>query len=255
MAPGFDRIAGLLVLTLVLTGGGCSAYDGIAKTFTDSGAATGSRSGSSSSYVVLGVRYHVMDSAEGYVERGLASWYGPKFHGKKTSSGEVFDMHQVSAAHKTLPLKTWVEVTHLDTGRSITVRVNDRGPFVEDRIIDLSHQAALALGMANEGVAPVEVRAIRTPDTAPRTAEHRFLQLGAFAIRNNAETFVQELRQQGLVRLSVRTRKRDITLHRVLHGPFQGSAELKQAISRLEDLGIAEYTPVNIPHWKPLRKP
>lgn len=254
MTPGFNRIAKLLVPALILTGGGCSAYGYVVETLTDSDPEPEFRTSGPSSYVVFDVRYHVMDSAEGYVERGLASWYGPKFHGKKTSSGEVFDMHQMSAAHKTLPLQTWVKVTHLDSGRSITVRVNDRGPFVKGRIIDLSHQAALALEMTGEGVAPVEVRAIRGPDTATRTAEHRFLQLGAFAIRSNAEAFVQKLRRQGLVRLSVQTRKRSTTLHRVLQGPFKDSAEFSQAVSRLETLGITEYTPVNIAHWKPIRK-
>ncbi len=252
MIPRFNRTAGLL--TLALACGGCSVYDYVAETFSDSDSVPKSRNGGPSSYVVLGVRYHVMDSAEGYVERGLASWYGPKFHGRKTSSGEVFDMHQMSAAHKTLPLSTWVKVTHLDTGRSITVRVNDRGPFVEGRIIDLSYQAALDLEITDEGVAPVEVRTIRGPDTAPLTVEHQFLQLGAFAIRSNAEAFVQQLRRQGLVRLSVRTRQRGMTLHRVLQGPFEDSAELDQAISELETLGITEYTPVNVPNWKPIRK-
>ena len=254
MNPGFERVAGLLILALALASSGCSVYDYVAETFSDSDSASGSRRSGSSSYVALGVRYHVMDSAEGYVERGLASWYGSKFHGRKTSSGEVFDMHQVSAAHKTLPLSTWVKVTHLDTGRSITVRVNDRGPFVKGRIIDLSYQAALALGTTDEGLAPVEVRTIRGPEAAPRTAEYWFLQLGAFAIRSNAEDFVQKLRRQGLVRLSVRTRQRDTTLHRVLQGPFKDHNEFDQAVSKLEALGITEYTPVNIPHWKPIRK-
>ena len=252
MTPGSERAAGLLLLALAC--GGCSVYDYVADTFTDSDPAPESRGSSSFSYVALGVRYHVMDSAEGYVERGLASWYGKKFHGRKTSSGEVFDMHQVSAAHKTLPLSTWVQVTHLDSGRSITVRVNDRGPFVEGRIIDLSYQAALTLGITGEGVAPVEVRTIRGPDTPTRPAGRQFLQLGAFAIRGNAEAFVQKLRRQGLVRLSVRTRRRNTTLHRVLQGPFKDDAEFTQAISKLETLGITEYTPVNIPHWKPIRK-
>lgn len=252
MIRGSEHAAWLLALALA--GSGCSVYDYVAETFSGSDSGSGSRSGASSSYVVFGVRYHVLDSAEGYVERGLASWYGPKFHGRKTSSGEVFDMHQISAAHKTLPLSTWVKVTHLETGHSITVRVNDRGPFKEGRIIDLSHEAALALGIADEGLAPVEVRAIRGPSTVPKVAEHQFLQLGAFAIRGNAKAFVQKLRRQGLVRLSVQTRKRDMTLHRVLQGPFDDSAKLDQAIAKLDALGITEYTPVNIPHWKPIRK-
>ena len=252
MIQGSDRIATLFALALA--GSGCSIYDDGVETFSDSDSGSGSGSGASSSYIVFGVRYHVLDSAEGYVARGLASWYGPKFHGRKTSSGEVFDMHQVSAAHKTLPLSTWVTVTHLETGRSITVRVNDRGPFKEGRIIDLSHQAALDLGIVDEGLAPVEVRAIRAPSWAPRTTGHQFLQLGAFAARGNAEAFVQKLRRQGLVRLSVRTRQRSMTLHRVLQGPFNDRAELDQAVSKLEALGITEYSPVNIPYWTPLRK-
>lgn len=252
MIRGSERAAWLLALALA--GSGCSVYDYVADTFSDSDSGSASRSGASSSYVALGVRYHVLDSAEGYVERGLASWYGPQFHGRKTSSGEVFDMNQVTAAHKSLPLSTWVKVTHLETGHSITVRVNDRGPFKEGRIIDLSREAALALGIVDEGLAPVEVRTIRGPSTVPRTAEHQFLQLGAFAIRSNAEAFVQKLRRQGLVRLSVRTRERNTTLHRVLQGPFDDSAKLDQAIAKLEALGITEYTPVNIPYWKPIRK-
>ena len=250
MRPGFDCAGRMLALVLALASGGCDVYDRIAGTSSAADPASGTRGSGPSSYVVMGVRYHVMDSAEGYVERGLASWYGPKFHGRKTSSGEVFDMHQMSAAHKTLPLSTWVEVTHLDSGRSITVRVNDRGPFVEGRIIDLSYQAALALGVADEGVAPVEVRTIRGPDAADRAAAHRFLQLGAFESRSNAEDFVQKLRRQGLARLSVRSRQ----LHRVLQGPFEDDAEFNQAVSRLEALGIAEYTPVNVPHWRPIGK-
>ena len=270
MIPGFEHVAGplALALALALAGGGCSVadvydiYDGVyeyvTETFDDSESASVSASGrygsSSSSYVVMGERYHIMDSAEGYVERGMASWYGSKFHGRKTSSGEVFDMRQVSAAHKTLPLPTWVRVTHLETGRTINVRVNDRGPFVEGRIIDLSYQAALALGITGEGVAPVEVRAIPTPASAPEIIEHRFLQLGAFADRGNAKDFVQKLRRQGLVRLSVRTRKRYRTLHRVLQGPFRNHAEYNRAISELESLGITDYTPVNIPYLKPIKK-
>ena len=253
MILAFNRTAGLSVLALVLASSGCSVQDYAVEAFPDSDSASGPLTSGPSSYEVLGVRYHVMDSAEGYVERGLASWYGPKFHGKKTSSGEVYDMHRMSAAHKTLPLQTWTKVTHLDTGRSITVRVNDRGPFVEGRIIDLSYQAALALGIIAEGVAPVEVRAIRDPDAATRTAKHRFLQLGAFAIRSNAEAFVQKLRRQGLARLSVRTRKRSAILHRVLQGPFKDNAEFNQAISRLEDLGITTYIPVNLSRWKPIK--
>ncbi len=254
MTRRLDRAIGTLVLaSILLASGGCGVYDYVAEAFSESEPAP-TRGRGPSSYVVLGVRYHVMDSSEGYVERGLASWYGPNFHGKKTSSGEIFDMHQVSAAHKTLPLHTWVRVTHLETGRSLTLRVNDRGPFVEKRIIDLSYQAALALGVTEEGVAPVEVRAVRAPNEARRAKENWFLQLGAFASRGNAEAFVQKLRRLGLTRISVRTRRRGATLHRVLQGPLNTDIEFDQALSRLDSLGITEYTPVSVPHLKPIRK-
>jgi rare lipoprotein A len=113
--------------------------------------------GNPTSYVVFGQRYYVMDSSYGYSERGVASWYGRKFHGKPTSSGEIYDMHEMTAAHKTLPLPTTVRVTNLKNGRSIIVKVNDRGPFVDNRIIDLSYVAARKLDMITNGTAFVEV--------------------------------------------------------------------------------------------------
>jgi peptidoglycan lytic transglycosylase len=119
-----------------------------------------SRGGNPSSYVVHGQRYYVMDSSVGYVERGIASWYGPGFHGRLTSNGERYDMNGLSAAHKSLQLPTWVRVTNLSNGRSVVVRVNDRGPFVDDRIIDLSRGAAEAIDMIGTGTALVEVVAL-----------------------------------------------------------------------------------------------
>jgi len=118
------------------------------------------RLGNPDSYVVFGRRYYIKKSARGYVERGLASWYGQPFHGRQTSSGETYDMYAMSAAHKTLPLPTYVRVTNLENGRSVVVRINDRGPFQDDRVIDLSYTAAVKLGMKNQGTARVEVRAI-----------------------------------------------------------------------------------------------
>lgn len=119
-----------------------------------------SRSGNPDSYVVFGKRYYPKKSSRGHVERGLASWYGEPFHGRKTSSGEIYDMHGMTAAHKTLPLPTYARVTNLENGRSVVVRVNDRGPFHGPRIIDLSYTAAVKLGVHRKGTAPVEVRAI-----------------------------------------------------------------------------------------------
>ena len=149
-----------------------------------------SRYGNRSTYSVLGKNYHVMDDAAGYVEQGLASYYGKKFHGRRTSNMEVYDMYAFTAAHKTLPLPSFARVTNLDNNRSVVVRVNDRGPFHKGRIIDLSYAAAVKLGITRAGTGRVEVRALlpgeaqslradaapvpapvdtRTADIAPRT--------------------------------------------------------------------------------------
>lgn len=127
-----------------------------------------SRSGNPKSYVVFGKRYHTKRDRRGHVERGLASWYGRPFHGRKTSSGEIYDMHAMTAAHKTLPLPTYARVTNLENGRRVIVRINDRGPFHGGRIIDLSYTAAVKLGVTKKGTAMVEVRAI---DPARRRAD------------------------------------------------------------------------------------
>jgi rare lipoprotein A len=119
-----------------------------------------SKYGNMDSYSVKGRTYRTKESSDGYVERGLASWYGRQFHGRKTSSGERYDMYSMTAAHKTLPLPTYVRVTNVDSGRSAVVKVNDRGPFHGPRVIDLSYAAATKLGVVAKGTALVEVRAI-----------------------------------------------------------------------------------------------
>ena len=136
---------------------------------------------------------YVMDSAAGYRERGIASWYGKKFHGRKTSSGEPYNMHAFSAAHKTLPLPTWVRLTNLKYGRSRNVRVNDRGPFVDNRIIDLSYAAAEALDLIESGTGMVEVEVIDVHNSQPPATRARddtsplFIQAGAFSQQGNAQ--------------------------------------------------------------------
>jgi len=122
-----------------------------------------SRSGNPETYIIDGVTYRVMDTSRGYREVGLASWYGGYFHGRRTSSGDTYDMYLMTAAHKSLPLPTYVRVTNLENGRAVVLRVNDRGPFVGDRIIDLSFTAATKLGMADSGTARVEVVALDPP--------------------------------------------------------------------------------------------
>ena len=119
-----------------------------------------SRTGNPDSYVVFGKRYHVDNTSEGYLERGTASWYGSKFHGRKTSSGAIFNMYNITAAHRTLPIPSYARVTHLNNGRSLIVKINDRGPFAHNRIIDLSYAAAKKLGIIKSGTAKVEVLAL-----------------------------------------------------------------------------------------------
>jgi rare lipoprotein A len=126
---------------------------------TASGCAFGPKL-SGKSYVIKGKRYYILASAEGYQEKGIASWYGEPFHGRKTASGEVYNMFEVTAAHKTLPLQTWVEVKNLKNNKKLVVRINDRGPFIDGRIIDLSQAAAVELGVHRPGVAPVVVTAV-----------------------------------------------------------------------------------------------
>lgn len=157
-----------------------------------------SRYGNPSSYEVFGKKYHVMDSSEGFKEKGIASWYGTKFHGKRTSSGEPYDLYGMTAAHKSLPLPTYVKVKNLKNGKTVIVKVNDRGPFVDDRIIDLSYTAAKKLGVFEYGTAPVEITAINpkkwTTTNAPvedinqpSRLDPIYLQLGAFQDNQNAQ--------------------------------------------------------------------
>lgn len=119
------------------------------------------------SYAVFGKTYVPMSDADGYRERGVASWYGKKFHGRRTSSGEPYDMYAMTAAHKTLPLPSYVRVRNLENGRTTIVRVNDRGPFLHNRLIDLSYAAAAKLGVVGRGTGLVEIETVTSPDDAP----------------------------------------------------------------------------------------
>lgn len=156
----------LLIGTLaILVIAGCSGVSNSSRIKTSHKGATPqdhplSKSGNPSSYVVFGKTYTLLPTTKGYREKGMASWYGDKFHGKPTSSGEPYNMHAYTAAHKTLPIPSYVKVTNTDTGKSIIVMVNDRGPFVKGRIIDLSNAAAKVLDVVQKGTAPVLVEAI-----------------------------------------------------------------------------------------------
>jgi rare lipoprotein A len=196
-------------------------------------------------YTVLGKRYFVLPTSSGYLERGVASWYGPGFHAQSTSNGERYDMYAMSAAHKTLPLPAYVQVTNLQNGRSVTVRVNDRGPFKDTRIIDLSYTAAAKLGMLRDGTAFVEVRAVsasqqaENPTVSP--AGSLFVQAGAFATEANAARLVTQLRAQGIENANVRSDQVDgQALYRVRVGPVPTVPEFDRVLARLKKLGIAD---------------
>lgn len=194
--------------------------------------------GNHSPYTVLGETYTVKASADGYVSRGIASWYGTKFHGRLTSSGEPYDMFQLTAAHRTLPLPTFAEVRNLDNGRSIIVRINDRGPFHPDRIIDLSWAAAVKLGIEQAGTGPVEVRAITFDDPITRqVAPARLpvmLQVGAFSDRERADGLARALGDGGVAPVRTeRARTENGSVWRVQVGPLH---EVGQALRLVEDL-------------------
>lgn len=199
--------------------------------------------GNHSPYEVLGRTYRVMDSAAGYSESGVASWYGTKFHGRLTSSGEPYDLYQLTAAHRTLPLPTWVEVTRLDTGKTIIVRVNDRGPFHPDRIIDLSWAAASKLGMTELGTAPVEVRAIAFedgPGDTPRPARVPvYVQVGAFSERQRAHRVVEDLERAGIGPIESESARTDVGhVWRVRLGPIDEVSRAIALVDRVAELGL-----------------
>jgi len=236
-----------------------------------------SKYGNPESYEVFGKRYEVLADARGFKERGHASWYGKKFHGRRTSSGEKYDMFAMSAAHKTLPIPTFARVTNLSNGKSVVVRVNDRGPFHDGRIVDLSYTAASKLDLITHGSAEVELEvvdasghtlalppgvvaaapppaALPVPPPAPAVTAPvpsvsipassaaappagrppRFLQAGVFNDTNNALTFRDYLRLNGVKPIVVKSTLRGGKwIYRVLIGPFDDPAALKSMREKL----------------------
>lgn len=223
-------------------------------------------------YEVFGKRYHVMESSAGYRETGVASWYGRDFHGQPTSGGETYDMHGMTAAHKTLPIPTWVEVRNLSNGRRVIVKVNDRGPFVGKRIIDLSYRAAQDLDMIRAGTARVEVRALGTPPGAGPLGDTRqaavlprpgrgiaiiseavadvpgpgdrafrqiYVQVGAFSERDNALRLTRLLKQNGFDNSFIVSGGDGVdSLHRVRIGPLTDSSQFDRVNDGLRALGL-----------------
>jgi rare lipoprotein A len=214
--------------------------------------------GNKSPYSVLGQSYTVLPNANGYVERGIASFYGNKFHGYKTSSLEEYDMYQFSAAHKTLPLPSYARVTNLENGRSVVVRINDRGPFHDNRLIDLSYAAAVKIGVYPKGTGLVEVRAITPgeplqdlppppppaiaastglPTGAPRPGI--YLQVGAFADNANAERVAQQLRSANFAPVQVVDAQiNGRSVRRVRVGPLSDVDSADEVTARIQDMGL-----------------
>ncbi len=212
---------------------------------------TRSASGNPPFYEVRGERYYVLDDADGYQERGIASWYGKKFHGRLTASGEPYDMYAASAAHKTLPLPSYARVTNLENGRSIIVRINDRGPFVENRLIDLSYGAAMQLDMIKNGTSFVEVQVV-TPKSRDRrpsnvinrpmdAAEVLFVQVGAFGDYRNATRLRSMLLDGGVADVIILKDRLDgRPVYRVRVGPVASVEEFDATIARVSELGVSD---------------
>jgi rare lipoprotein A len=218
--------------------------------------------GNPSFYDVNGHRYQVLASAEGYVERGVASWYGPDFHGHNTSSGEPYDMYGMTAAHKTLPLPCYARITNLGNGRSIVVRINDRGPFVANRIVDLSYSAAMRLDVVRTGTALVELRTLGPASdsgaappaplaTPPAPIEPAgaiagavpalYIQVGAYADARNAQRVLARLQDAGLATVFARTGEADGRhLQRVRVGPIATVEQFDTLAARLATLGFPD---------------
>lgn len=217
--------------------------------------------GNRSPYTVNGRSYRVMQTEVGFQQTGLASWYGEKFHGHQTSNGEVFDMYQVSAAHTGLPIPSFVRVTNLENQRSIVVRVNDRGPFHNDRVIDLSYAAAYKLGFANQGTALVHIEAIvpsqnvilaantasnpATTVTASATAAagDRYLQAGAFSDLRAAQRLSDRLRDltsRPVFIRSIQAADTSQQLHRVRVGPISDPSEIERISDLMQSANLGQ---------------
>ncbi|MFQ6021384.1 MAG: septal ring lytic transglycosylase RlpA family protein [Acidiferrobacterales bacterium] len=211
-------------------------------------------------YTVSGKMYFPLSSAKDYRERGIASWYGKKFHGKQTSSRERYDMYAMTAAHKVLPLPTYVQVRNLHNGRVVVVRVNDRGPFLRNRVIDLSYAAAAKLDMLRTGTALVEVRAIDGVEPYPTTlqtagvqaaTEHSssgqpsaprlYLQVGAFTSWENAVRLRARLNRAQLGLIHIQSELQDnVRFYRVRVGPLASIAESDRLAQRAAEYGVPD---------------
>ncbi len=207
-----------------------------------------SKYGNPDSYTVLGGTYYVKDSSEGFAQTGIASWYGNKFHGRRTSSGEEYNMYAMTAAHKTLPIPVFVEVKNIDNGRTAIVKVNDRGPFHEGLIIDLSYAAATKLGVAQTGTANVSIRVVTTDadknrqrsaqfvESSVSDSDKLYVQVAAFSTEKNAQQHLKKLQDEGFFDVRLHTEsKKGKKLYRVRIGPLPSEHVAKNVLSQLKE--------------------
>jgi len=235
----------VLILCVVLIIGGCASkhvmpIDSVAPsgaTVAPGNSGYGHNGpGNKSPYTVFGKSYTVMPDSIGYLEIGIASWYGKEFHGRHTSNGETYNMLALTAAHKSLPLPSYVKVTNLDNRRHAIVKVNDRGPFHDDRLIDLSYKAAMELGFADKGTAPVVVEAVdymnyperaRKQQQALNGKNRYYLQIGVFSSRRSAEVVLSRIErlvssnELAMVNVQILESEQELDiLHKVWVGPL-----------------------------------
>ena len=231
-APRFARALRLLAVVCCMA----FALAGCASKQPAQTAPSGKASGTYKPYTIRGKTYYPLPTGMGYVEEGLASWYGADFHGESTANGETYDMYALTAAHKTLPMNTMVQVQNLATGREVTVRINDRGPFVRGRIIDLSKAAATKLGIMGSGVARVRVASLEAvPGYDGNDMAGRYwVQVGAFAVSANAHRQVRELRSQGYGGRVTRALSGGRELWRVQAGAWPGLVAAQSAQGALD---------------------
>lgn len=194
--------------------------------------------GGNKDYTLDNKKYHIIKNPQGFTQTGKASWYGSKFHGHRTSNGEVYDMYSMTAAHKTLPLPSFVKVTNTDNGKTAIVRVNDRGPFHTGRIIDLSYAAAFKLGVLKTGTANVRLEVITPGVTEPKKpakyAQKYYIQLSSSRNEKNARTLAKKMSQK----LSVRSFIDSTTgSYRVFLGPFVDYTLTQDTLTRVKSLG------------------
>ena len=203
-------------------------------------------------YEVRGKRYKVMPSSRGYSETGIASWYGTKFHGRLTSNREIYNIYAMTAAHKSLPLPTYVKVTNIKNKKTIIVRVNDRGPFVDDRIIDLSYAAALKLDMVNSGTANVLVEAIDDDLSSATNVDIKnesYIQVGAFSERKNAYDYLNILKENKFRKARVKMKYSWLNplsiSYLVQIGPIKTKKDYDKIINSLKKIGVYQTKIIN----------